>query len=347
VGAGAKQPGRRDQEIPTRASGRPGADTGGGNSKRRPRRGNRPETTTTGGPGGEAPPGGPGVAPQKTRRPTQASAFREHGSASRSWAVAIRMARDFIASKPPVRMIFGTAAILAGCIVTQRISSATGVDGAFAGSTFALVSHQGIGEVAVTCLSVVAACVAYYAAQTVLVGVARRLGGSWSWRGTIGAAKDNWEFAASIGLGVLGRPRGAFESAAGKVLDDESEAGTTTAFVFFDINHADAALYRMRRLAALSLIPSHSRPETVDVIDVGRAASAARTRSGTHWRAREREHKPGSSTRVMAPPSQSSEPRSSAWCTRLATPSKSRDSFRWNHTCGGSVTAPRTMGRSR
>ena len=121
--------------------------------------------------------------------------------------VAIRVVRYVIASKPPVRTIFGTAATLASCIVTQTISSATGLDAAFAGSTFALFNHKGIGEAAVMCLSVIAACVADYAAQTILVGMARGLGGAWSWRGTIGTAKDNGEFAAYDRPRCAGRPQ--------------------------------------------------------------------------------------------------------------------------------------------
>jgi diguanylate cyclase (GGDEF)-like protein len=196
--------------------------------------------------------------------------------------VAIRVVRYRIARKPPMRAIFGSAAILGSCIATQWIAAATHLDAVFTGTGVVPGSHFSVGGDAFGDLgfvvgSVCAACVAYVGVQTVLVGVARVLGGSWSWRGSIGTAKENWEYFGTISLGVLaaqnGSPvtsmflagvtvvaivwtrssqgeadghhdaltglanRGAFELAANKALSDDLKADTTTAFVLLDVDH--------------------------------------------------------------------------------------------------------------
>jgi diguanylate cyclase (GGDEF)-like protein len=195
--------------------------------------------------------------------------------------VTIRVARYQIASKPPVRVLFGTAAILASCIATQWIAAATQVDAVFTGAGAVLdgdfsVGGDAFGDVVVVLGSVVGACVAYYGVQTLLVGIARALGGSWSWRGTIGTAKENREFIGTISLGILAAHnsspvtstflagvtavavvwtrssqgeadghhdaftglanRGAFALAANNALSDDLKADTTTAFVLFDVD---------------------------------------------------------------------------------------------------------------
>lgn len=213
---------------------------------------------------------------------TVAAAFVLPVSLMAVLVLAIRAARYTIASKPPARVIFGTAAILASCIATQWIAAATPVYAVFSGGGVVLggdfsVGGAAFGDVVVGLGSVVGACVAYYGVQTVLVGVARALGGSWSWRGTIGTAKQNWEFIGTISLGVLAAQhsnpvtgmflagvtvvaivwtrssqgeadghhdaltglvnRGAFELAANKALSDDLKADTTTAFVLLDVDH--------------------------------------------------------------------------------------------------------------
>lgn len=196
--------------------------------------------------------------------------------------VAIRVACYQIARKPPVRMLFGTAAILGSCIAIQWIAAATHVDAVFTRAGVVLgggftVGGDAFGDVVVVLGSVFGGCVAYYGVQTLLVSIARALGGSWSWRGTIGTAKENWEFIGTISLGVLAAQnsspvtstflagvtavavvwtrssqgeadghhdaltglanRGAFELAANKALSDDLKADTTTAFVLFDLDH--------------------------------------------------------------------------------------------------------------
>lgn len=213
---------------------------------------------------------------------TVAAAFVLPVSLMAVLVVAIRVARYQIASKPPMRVLFGTAAILASCIATQSIAATTHVDAAFTRAGAMLsgdfsVGDYVFGDVMVMLGSVFGACVAYYGVQTLLVGIARALGGSWSWRSTIGTAKENWEFIGTISLGVLAAQnsspvtstflagvtavavvwtrssqgeadghhdaltglanRGAFELAANQVLRDDLKADTTTAFVLFDIDH--------------------------------------------------------------------------------------------------------------
>lgn len=114
--------------------------------------------------------------------------------------VAIRTARYFIASKPPVRVIFGTAAILASCVATHEVSSATDVDGLLAGTT---AFPDTVIETAAMVAAILAAVAVYYAAQTILVGVARGFGGTWCWRTTIGTKRENAELICTISLGLL------------------------------------------------------------------------------------------------------------------------------------------------
>jgi diguanylate cyclase (GGDEF)-like protein len=188
--------------------------------------------------------------------------------------VGIRVARYLIARKPPARLIFGTAGILASCIAAhEMLRLVAPVD--HAPGTGGLIDQA--ARVLVGIVAVVPAAVAYYAAQTVLIGVARGLGGDWHWRNTIGTKNENKDLVCTIGMGVVaayftspgeaillvavvyaavvythstqgeadGRHdtltdlllRGAFRDAADQVLKNDERAGRPTAFVIIDVDY--------------------------------------------------------------------------------------------------------------
>lgn len=239
--------------------------------------------------------------------------------------ILIRIARYWIARKPPARWIFTTASILASCIAAHEIGSFVHLD--------AILINDGVGLPSVLpAVVAIGAFVAYYGAQTALVGVARGLGRGrdetghtarrriwptvktpsttfhfagwygaqamlvgvpqkattakppaahladrWSWRATIGGARENLEFAGTLGLGLLAARsasfdavmymsavvllavlwtrssqgaadgskdattgiavRGTFETAASKILANDDKNHVRSAFFLLDIDH--------------------------------------------------------------------------------------------------------------
>jgi diguanylate cyclase (GGDEF)-like protein len=114
--------------------------------------------------------------------------------------LGIRANRYAIARKPPVRVLFGTAGILASALATQAISAATPVHGLLTGS---YVPGSPALVVAAAGL-VVAAVVAYYAVQTVILGVARWLRlGRWEWVAILGTRRQNVDLLLTMCLGLV------------------------------------------------------------------------------------------------------------------------------------------------
>jgi diguanylate cyclase (GGDEF)-like protein len=118
-----------------------------------------------------------------------------------SLVLAIRIQRCTLAHKPPVRLLFGTSAILASALVTNAFAAASPIREWMARPTH--VSHHDAGHLLLAVSFLVAAAL-YYFTQTMLLAVARGLRASWSWPHTIGSTKDNRDFAGCICLGTIG-----------------------------------------------------------------------------------------------------------------------------------------------
>jgi diguanylate cyclase (GGDEF)-like protein len=117
-----------------------------------------------------------------------------------SLILAIRIQRATIAHKPPVRVLFGTTAILASALATHAFAAASPIREWISGPAHAVTSAGGHVRLSVAFLG---AAAVYYLTQTVLVGVARGLRASWSWSHTIGTSKDNADLIGIICLGMI------------------------------------------------------------------------------------------------------------------------------------------------
>ncbi|SDD81828.1 GGDEF domain-containing protein [Actinokineospora iranica] len=109
----------------------------------------------------------------------------------------IRLRRYFIARKPPGRYLFTTFAITSSALAAQALATATPVHDWIRGEPIA--ADQVLGAA----LAVGGAFAAYYAAQTIVIGVARGLRGDWSWVSILGNRKENVDLAITLCLGLI------------------------------------------------------------------------------------------------------------------------------------------------
>lgn len=114
--------------------------------------------------------------------------------------LGIRAHRYAIARKPPVRVLFGTAGILASALATQAVASATPVHDLLTGERM----PGGPMEVVVQAGLVVAALAVYYLVQTVILGVARGLRDRrWAWVPILGTRRQNVDLLLTMCLGLV------------------------------------------------------------------------------------------------------------------------------------------------
>ncbi|MDQ3406330.1 MAG: GGDEF domain-containing protein [Actinomycetota bacterium] len=109
----------------------------------------------------------------------------------------IRLRRYFIARKPPGRYLFTTFAIMSSVLATQALACATPVHSYVRGATVPP------NEVLGLTVAVVLAFIAYYATQTIVIGIARGLRGDWSWTSILGNRKENADLAITLCLGLI------------------------------------------------------------------------------------------------------------------------------------------------
>ncbi|GLZ40969.1 GGDEF domain-containing protein [Actinokineospora sp. NBRC 105648] len=109
----------------------------------------------------------------------------------------IRLRRYFIARKPPGRYVFTTFAITSSALAAQALATATPVHNWIRGTP--VQSDQVLSAA----LAVAATFAIYYAAQTVVIGVARGLRGDWSWISILGNRKENVDLAITLCLGLI------------------------------------------------------------------------------------------------------------------------------------------------
>ncbi|WP_084467576.1 GGDEF domain-containing protein [Actinokineospora inagensis] len=111
--------------------------------------------------------------------------------------LVIRLRRYFIARKPPGRYLFTTAAITSSALAAQALATATPVHDWVRGAPVEP------NQVLSATFAVAAAFTVYYAAQTVVIGVARGLRGDWSWVSILGNRKENADLAITLCLGLI------------------------------------------------------------------------------------------------------------------------------------------------
>ncbi|WP_424183935.1 GGDEF domain-containing protein [Actinokineospora sp. G85] len=111
--------------------------------------------------------------------------------------VAIRLRRYFIARKPPGRYLFTTCAILMSVLATQALATATPVHAWIRGVPVPPDKVIAAGA------AVLAAFAAYYAGQTVVIGVARGLRGNWEWVSILGDRKENLDLVITLCMGLI------------------------------------------------------------------------------------------------------------------------------------------------
>ncbi|MGQ0841568.1 GGDEF domain-containing protein [Actinokineospora sp.] len=109
----------------------------------------------------------------------------------------IRLRRYFIARKPPGRYLFTTAAITSSALAAQALAEATRVHDWIRGSDVPA------SKVLFAAAAVAAAFAIYYAAQTIVIGVARGLRGGSSWESILGNRKENADLAITLCLGLI------------------------------------------------------------------------------------------------------------------------------------------------
>ncbi|PWW65943.1 GGDEF domain-containing protein [Actinokineospora spheciospongiae] len=109
----------------------------------------------------------------------------------------IRLRRYFIARKPPGRYLFTTSAITSSALAAQAIATATPVHAWIRGAPVPPDRVISAG------LAVLAAFAAYYAAQTVVIGLARGLRGDWQWISILGERKENADLLITLCLGLI------------------------------------------------------------------------------------------------------------------------------------------------
>ncbi|WP_018683891.1 GGDEF domain-containing protein [Actinokineospora enzanensis] len=109
----------------------------------------------------------------------------------------IRLRRYFIARKPPGRYVFTTFAIMSSALAAQALAVATPVHEWARGAP--VDPRKMLGAT----IAVAAAFAAYYAAQTIVIGVARGLRGDRSWLAIMGNRKENADLAITLCLGLI------------------------------------------------------------------------------------------------------------------------------------------------
>lgn len=123
----------------------------------------------------------------------------------------VRIQRYLIARKPPCRFVFTSAAIMLSATAVQLIAQVTPVSAWLASTP---PSPWTPDQMVLVGGALLAAMAAYFAVQTIVIGVARGLStGHWTWQALAGSRADNVLLMQAMCLGLLASLAVAFTMA--------------------------------------------------------------------------------------------------------------------------------------